>query len=217
MRTIIDTAVAAVALPPAWFTVAEAAWAVRTPMHFINTEIDKKIIAAKIGGAHVRLLDRSALSYLRAIREFRNWIAVELRVRIYQEVHKALKKKQTGPIQFDTFVLRLDKVLTEIDERIRDIIEVRSSVAYDPCIKGGGPVAKGTRIPVHVLGEIVRSGVAPKDIARAYHLSLHHVELVLLYDKLHLRRGRPSRVSATSLDDMRETVKTESHDVPVCG
>jgi uncharacterized protein (DUF433 family) len=168
------------------------------PEHFINTEIDKKIITARIGGAHVRLLDRSALSYLRAIREFRNSIAVELRRRIYQEVHKALKKKQPGHVQFDTFTLHLDKVLTEIDERIRGIVEVRSSVEYDPCIRGGVPVVKGARIPVHVLKEIARNGVASEDIARTYDLSMHQVKLVLLYDTLHPRRGRPPGVAATT-------------------
>ena len=199
MRTIVNRAAAA-ALPPAWFTVAEAAWAVRTPEHFINTEIDKKIITARIGG-HVRLLDRSSLSYLRAIREFRNSMAVELRRRIYREVCKALKENQIGHVMLDTFVLHLDKVLTEIDQRIRDIIEVRSSIEYDPCIRG--LVAKGARIPVQVLGEVLRNGVAPADIARAYDLSMQQVELVFLYDRLHPRRGRPARSATTNCGDTK--------------
>jgi len=212
MRITVNRAAAA-ALPPAWFTVAEAAWVVRTPEHFINTEIDKKIITTRIGG-HVRLLDRSSLSYLRAIREFRNSMAVELRGRIYQEVRNALKENQIGHVQLDTFVLHLDKVLTEIDERIRDIIEVRSSIEYDPCIRG--PVAKGAHIPVHVLGEIVRNGVAPEDIARAYDLSMHQVELVFLYDRLHPRRGRPARGPTTNCGDVRgRPVSTQRRDVRV--
>jgi uncharacterized protein (DUF433 family) len=204
---------AAVTLPPTLFTIPEAAWAVRTPEGFINKEIDNKIVLAQSRTTHARLLDRSDLSYFRAVREIRKSIEVELRKRIYIEVRKAIKGGDLQRHLSDVFILKLNGVLDEIDRRICDIIEARASVEWDPRIRGGAPVVVGTRIPVHTLGEMVRNGAIPSDLAEEYELSDRLVELALLYDKLHPRRGRPARGFGNNFNDMWEHMKTEVEDL----
>lgn len=208
MRTMTHRTAAARTQPPL-FTVPEAAWAARTSETFIHKEIDNKIVIAKSGHVRTRYLDKCDLSYFVVVRDFKRLFQTELRKRIYIEVRKAIEKNNNERDLSVAFVLRLDGVLEEINQRMEDIMKARASVNINPSVRGGMPVIGGTRIPVHVIGEMIRRGVTEMEIAEAYDLSCSQIESAVLYDQLHPRRGRPARDIEANMSDLGESSRIE--------
>ena len=77
-------------------------------------------------------------------------------------------------------------------ERVADINAARNIVHRSQNICGGDPVIGGTRVPIRMLGEMVRNGASISELAKEYDLTKRQIDLALLYDKLHPQRGRPS-------------------------
>lgn len=176
-------------LPPVLFTIPEAAWAARTVDKFVNGEVDKKVVQTSFNGK--RMLAEWDLLYLCAVRTIGASMNIELRKQIYQKVRLARQQGNSRRIVFGHFVLNLETVIHEMSKRIADISAARDTIQINPHRKGGDPVVKGTRIPVRLLGELARQGTCVEEISVEYDLSQRQVDLALLYDKLHPRRGRP--------------------------
>jgi len=81
----------------------------------------------------------------------------------------------------------------ELDERISKLERARQMVVSDPEIRGGEPVFKGTRIPVHMIAELVEKGAPQSELAADYRLSAEQLELAVLYAKAYPKRGRPPK------------------------
>lgn len=188
MRTMTNRA-SPIFLPPTLFTIPEAAWVADTEVQVVEGEFDKKVVTTRAEGK--RLLDRCDVSYLRAVREFHKSLDVHLRRHILEQVRDALQKGNNRRIPFDAFVLRLAPILVEIDRRIRNVRDTRDLVEVNANIRGGEPIIKGTRIPARALAEMMRDGASCGELASEYDLTPRQVELAILFDQLHPRRGRP--------------------------
>jgi uncharacterized protein (DUF433 family) len=81
----------------------------------------------------------------------------------------------------------------ELDERISKLERARQMVVSDPKIRGGEPVFKGTRIPAHMIAELVEKGAAESELAADYRLSAEQLELAVLYANAYPKRGRPPK------------------------
>lgn len=51
---------------------------------------------------------------------------------------------------------------------LRDLRRIRSLVLSDPEIMGGDPVFRGTRIPVHMIVELVAQGSSQAELLQSY-------------------------------------------------
>jgi uncharacterized protein (DUF433 family) len=51
---------------------------------------------------------------------------------------------------------------------LRDLRRARSLVLSDPEIMGGDPVFRGTRIPVHIIAELVTQGSTQAELLESY-------------------------------------------------
>lgn len=174
---------------PNLFTVPEAAWAANTEDRFVNGEVDQKIVVVRSAGK--RMLAQPDILYLSAVCEVGRDIGIKLRRHIYAKLNEALTGGNCRRVTLGFFELRLDDLLAQVDSRLADIRAARDLVISRAGVRGGDPVIRGTRIPVRMLSEMTRNGVESSEIEAEYDLSAKQVELALLYDKLHPRRGRP--------------------------
>ena len=56
----------------------------------------------------------------------------------------------------------------ELALALRCLRQIRSLVAKDPDIQGGDPVFKGTRVPVHLIENMLNVGAGEVEIREAY-------------------------------------------------
>lgn len=76
--------------------------------------------------------------------------------------------------------------------RLRELIVVARSDG-----RTGAPVFRGTRVPVRQVAGLVREGADRQAVTAAFPgLTDEMVDLAVLYDELHPRRGRPGRCGA---------------------
>ena len=77
---------------------------------------------------------------------------------------------------------------------MRDLRRARRLVVSDPEILGGDPVFRGTRIPVHLIGELVAQGSKPTELIESYpRLNAAMIRLAPIYAAAYPPRGRPRR------------------------
>jgi uncharacterized protein (DUF433 family) len=88
--------------------------------------------------------------------------------------------------------LKVDRVWDEIAERLIEATAAQLVVTIDPDIRGGEPVVRGTRIPVHMLHDLWKQGVGEDELlADCPSLNQQYLQLALRYAELHPRTGRP--------------------------
>jgi len=63
---------------------------------------------------------------------------------------------------------RTTRALPKPATSLRDLRRVRSLVLSDPEIMGGDPVFRGTRIPVHIIAELVTQGSSQAELLESY-------------------------------------------------
>jgi uncharacterized protein (DUF433 family) len=62
----------------------------------------------------------------------------------------------------------------------------RAEIIKDPNVMGGLPVIKGTRVPAHLIGAIMRQGATELEVLRTYPwLTLDDVRLAARYADEH--------------------------------
>jgi uncharacterized protein (DUF433 family) len=67
-------------------------------------------------------------------------------------------------------------------------------VVTDPEILGGDPVFRGTRVPVHLVAELIAKGSQPAELIESYpRLTAEMIRLAPVYGAAYPLRGRPRR------------------------
>jgi uncharacterized protein (DUF433 family) len=74
----------------------------------------------------------------------------------------------------------------------RDLLRARRLAVSDPKILGGHPVFRGTRVPVHLIAELVVQGSKPNELIKGYpKLTAEMIRLAPIYAAAYpLRRRR---------------------------
>jgi uncharacterized protein (DUF433 family) len=175
------------------FTPAEAAVLTGLSLKAVNNAIDKKTISAVPGEEGGRLLDARALMSLSIERRLSDRIATpELRRRVFD----ALAAAPRNEISLEGGLLKIDlrEPRRELAASMRDLRRARRLVVSDPEILGGDPVFRGTRIPVHLIGELVAQGSKPTELIESYpRLNAAMIRLAPIYAAAYPLRGRPRR------------------------
>jgi uncharacterized protein (DUF433 family) len=177
------------------FTPTEAAVLTRLTVKAVNNAIDKKTISAVTGrraGQATRLLDLRALMSLTLERRLADRFGPDLR----RAVFDALSAAPRNTVSIDGGFLKIDlrEPRRELAMSLRELRRARQLVVVDPEIKGGEPVFRGTRIPVHMIAEIRAKGESATDILESYpRLTPEMVRLAPVYAAAYPLRGRPRK------------------------
>jgi|SRR5271166_1893943 len=178
--------------PPAnsLFTPTEAAVLTGLPLKAVNNAIDKKTVSAVAGEEGGRLLDARALVSLSLERRLSDRIAPELR----RQVFDALAESPRNVVSLEGGLVKIDlrEPRRELATSLREFRHARRLVVSDPEIMSGDPVFRGTRVPVHMIAELVAQGSAPAELLDSYpRLTAEMIRLAPVYAAAYPLRGRP--------------------------
>jgi uncharacterized protein (DUF433 family) len=175
------------------FTPTEAAVLTGLSLKAVNNAIDKKTVSAVPGEEGGRLLDARALMSLSIERRLSDRIATpELRRRVFD----ALAAAPRNEISLEGGLLKIDlrEPRRELAASMRDLRRARRLVVSDPEILGGDPVFRGTRVPVHLIAELVAQGSKPAELIESYpRLTADMIRLAPVYAAAYPLRGRPRK------------------------
>jgi uncharacterized protein (DUF433 family) len=175
------------------FTPTEAAVLTGLSLKAVNNAIDKKTVATVPGEETGRLLDARALVSLSIERRLSDRIATpELRRRVFD----ALSAAPRNEISLEGGLLKIDlrEPRRELAASMRDLRRARRLAVSDPEILGGDPVFRGTRVPVHLIAELVAQGSRPAELIESYpRLTGEMIRLAQVYAAAYPLRGRPRK------------------------
>ena len=175
------------------FTPTEAAVLTGLSLKAVNNAIDKKTVSAVPGEEGARLLDARALVSLSIERRLSAGIATpELRRKVFD----ALAEAPRNVVSLEGGLIKIDlrQPRRELAASLRDLRRARRMVITDPEILGGDPVFRGTRVPVHVIAELVAHGGKPAELFESYpRLTAEMIRLAPVYAAAYPLRGRPRR------------------------
>lgn len=172
------------------FTPTEAAVLTGLTLKAVNNAIDKKTISAVPGEEGGRLLDARALVSLALERRLADRVAPELR----RQVFDALAGSPRNVVSLDGGLVKIDlrEPRRELATSLRELRRARRLVISDPEILGGDPVFRGTRVPVHLIAELVAQGSKPDELIESYpRLTAEMIRLAHIYAAAYPLRGRP--------------------------
>ena len=172
------------------FTPTEAAALTGLPLKAVNNAIDKKTISAVAGEEGCRLLDARALVSLALERRLADRVAPELR----RQVFDALAGSPRNVVSLEGGLVKIDlrEPRRELATSLRELRRARRLVVSDPEILGGDPVFRGTRVPVHIIAELVTQVSRPAELIESYpRLTAQMIRLAPVYAAAYPLRGRP--------------------------
>jgi uncharacterized protein (DUF433 family) len=175
------------------FTPTEAAVLTGLPLKAVNNAIDRKTVAAVPGEDGGRLLDARALVSLSIERRLSASIATpELRRKVFDALAEA--PRNTVSLEGGLIKIDLREPRRALAASLRDLRRARRLVVSDPEILGGDPAFRGTRVPVHLIAELVAQGSAPTELIEGYpRLTAEMIRLAPVYAAAYPLRGRPRR------------------------
>src|SRR5271168_5304030 len=137
------------------FTPTEAAVLTGLSLKAVNNAIDKNTVSAVAGEEGGRLLDARALA-----GSPRNVVSLE-----------------GGLVKID-----LREPRRELASSLRELRRARRLVVSDPEIMGGDPVFRGTRVPAHMIAELLAKGSTSAELAESYpRLTAEMIRLAPIY------------------------------------
>lgn len=90
--------------------------------------------------------------------------------------------------------IAIQRACTAVARRWAGLRSATDLVVEDPEIRGGEPVLRGTRVPVHLVADLVGQGADVGEVLEDYPaLTAAMVEAALAYAATHPRRGRPAK------------------------
>jgi len=173
------------------YTPTEAAVLTRLSLKAVHNAIDKKTVKTVAGeraGRATRLLDAQALISLAIERRLADRLAPELR----RQLADALAEAPRNVVALEGGLLRIDlrEPRRELATSLRELRRARRLVVSDPEILGGDPVFRGTRVPVHLIAELVTQGAKPAELIEGYpRLTAEMIRLAPVYAAAYPLRG----------------------------
>jgi uncharacterized protein (DUF433 family) len=155
----------------------------------VNNAIDRKTVSAVPGKEGGRRLNARALVSLSIERRLSDRLATpELRRKIFD----ALARAPGNVVSLAGGLIKIDlrEPRRELAASMRDLRRARRLVGCDPEILGGDPVFRGTRVPVHLIAELVAQGSKPAELIEGFpRLTAEMIRLARVYATAYLLRG----------------------------
>jgi uncharacterized protein (DUF433 family) len=175
------------------FTVAEASWVTGLSVKSINKAIEDAAVPVRIvrsGGARRRYVPYASLLCLQLHAEGLKQLPLRMRREVFRRVLSEPEEKQ---LQYThALIIDVGEARGRMNRRLQNMVKATDMVQSDPDIMAGEPVFRGTRIPVHVIADMVEQGTPIAEILEGYpSLTGELVEYAGIYATTHPRRGRP--------------------------
>ena len=175
------------------FTVAEASWVTGLSVKSINKAIEDAAVPVRIvrsGGARRRYVPYASLLCLQLHAEGLKHLPLRMRREVFRRVLSEPEEKQ---LQYThALIIDVGEARGRMNGRLQNMVKAADTVQSDPDIMAGEPVFRGTRIPVHVIADMVEQGTPIAEILEGYpSLTRELVEYASIYATTHPRRGRP--------------------------
>jgi uncharacterized protein (DUF433 family) len=171
------------------FTPTEAAVLTGLPLKAVNNAIDKKTVMPVAGEGGSRLLDERALLSLSIGRRLADRIAPEFRRKLFD----ALADYPRNVVSLEDGLLKIDlrEPRRALAASLRELHRARRLVVSDPEILGADPVFRGTRVPVHMVADLVSQGSSEAELRDGYpRLTSEMIRLAPVYAAAYPLRGR---------------------------
>jgi uncharacterized protein (DUF433 family) len=175
------------------YTPTEAAVLTGLSLKAVNNAIDKQtvsVVASEEGG---RLLDARALVSLSIERRLSASVATP---KLRRKVFDALAAAPRNTVSLEDGLIKIDlrEPRRALAASLRDLRRARRLVVSDPKILGGDPGFRGTRVPVHMIAELMAQGSTPAELIEGYpRLTDEMIRLAPVYAAAYPLRGRPRR------------------------
>jgi uncharacterized protein (DUF433 family) len=174
------------------FTPAEAAVLTGLPLKAVNNAIDKKAVSAIAGEEGRRLLDARALVSLSLERRLSDRSAPELRRKLFDALAEA--PRNTVSLEVGLIKIDLREPRRALAASLRELRRAKRLVVSDSEILDGDPVFRRTRVPVHMIAELVAQGSTPAELRESHpRLTAEMMRLAPIYAAAYPLRGRPRR------------------------
>ena len=90
------------------------------------------------------------------------------------------------------YVVDASAAKAAVTMELADYRKAMAEIVEDPAIQGGAATFKGTRILVHTIADLLKSGASPEELKEDYpHLTDSMIGAAAIYVRAHPRRGRP--------------------------
>ena len=176
------------------YTPAQAAAATGLSLAAVHKAIDTRLVRPGISkrGTGRRLLSREQVLYLQL--EADGVRLLPLRTR--RELAKAIERSpQVNAVQIgngQALVVEVRNARRKVTAALDRLARAGRMATSDPELMRGTPVYRGTRIPVHLVADMLAQGAAVEEILKGYpSLNRAKVELAPVYVRAFPRRGRP--------------------------
>jgi uncharacterized protein (DUF433 family) len=176
----------------------EAAFATGLSEKTINQAIDREevqLLPKRHQDERERMLGLPDLVYLLLRNDVGRLLSPEGKRRLRQELgHCVGERQRPEVVTIGAVEVRIGPEVEAIEQKLERIEQARSFVTTDPEVRAGEPVVRGTRIPVHMLGDLAEQGASPEELLEDYPaLTPEALYAALLYARMYPRRGRPRR------------------------
>ena len=184
---------------------AEAAFVTELPRKTIEQAIDRDEVQAALE-AGARTLGLAELVYLHLRRDLARTLSPAARREVYQQIRDdLLHAGQVSQVEMGPVVVDILPAAEEVRERLAQLNDARDFVVSDPAVRGGEPVVRGTRVPVHMLAELATQGATLAEMLEDFPgVSTEALEAALLYAEVHPRRGRPRRAPWREIGEAKD-------------
>jgi uncharacterized protein (DUF433 family) len=193
------------------YTPSEASALTNLPIRTVRRLMDRRFIRPRrlrAGRSVQRLLSWEQLVYLRLEAEGLSLLPVPARRKIAKQIERDAGIDMVAISEGRALVVHVKTVRRELHERLKKLKRAESLIVEDPDTMRGTPVYRGTRVPVDLIGDMLKQGATVEEIVEGYPaLDRERIELAPLYLRAFPRRGRPaSRPWAK-----RKPVRTSRH------
>ena len=176
----------------------EAAFATGLSEKTINQAIDREevqLLPKRRQDERERLLGLPDLVYLLLRNDVGRLLSPEGKRRLRQQLgHCVGERQRPEVVTIGAVEVRIGPEVEAIEQKLERIEQARAFVTTDPEVRAGEPVVRGTRIPVHMLGDLAEQGASPEELLEDYPaLTPEALDAALLYARMYPRRGRPRR------------------------
>ena len=177
------------------FSPAEAAYVAAVSRKTVDQAIDRGEVEpapSRRPDDSQRAVDVGTIVYFRLREQTGDLLSSEGKRRLYHMLVHRTPDDIPSMITIGAISVRTESALEPVGERLAHLRGVRYFVVSDRGVRGGEPVIRDTRIPVHTIAEMVAQGVERDRILAAYPaLTAESLDAAVLYARLHPRRGRP--------------------------
>ncbi|WP_415256540.1 DUF433 domain-containing protein [Sulfitobacter sp.] len=120
-------------------------------------------------------------------------LSTKMRLRMIGEIGKIVRERSANR-PFEEGILRIDlpKSIAETVSKMLDLAAAEANVVFDPEIRGGLPVMRGTRIGVYEIADLLTLDPIHEILEHFPSLTAKHLEQASLYAKAHPLKSRES-------------------------